>query len=227
MTRSTTLSVTATALALLSPFAANLNNGYVPSPFAVSAFTAPSSLSSLSSLSSSSSSSSSSSRHRSSLYLSSSTTTTTTETSSGNNNDNINYNAVYVAKEGGVGVKSASEMMGSRGVGNTRSLGAPPSRPPRGGTFVTKGGVTIDAIVRPLRYTHGEYDVCVGLDEDDDDCEGYVSSFFQNNSNNNGSAEESSNGLVWGSDGAIERLVDLLDHRRGALLTSSYEFPGR
>ena len=34
-------------------------------------------------------------------------------------------------------------------------------------------------------------------------------------------------GLTWGSDGAIERLVDLLDHRRGALLTSSYEFPGR
>lgn len=215
MTRSTTLSVTATALALLSPFAANLNNGYVPSPFAVSAFTAPSSLSSLSS-----------SRHRSSLYLSSSTTTTTTETSSGNNNNNnnINYNAVYVAKEGGIGVKSASEMMGSRG--NTRSLGAPPSRPPRGGTFVTKGGVTIDAIVRPLRYTHGEYDVCVGLEEDDDDCEGYVSSFFQN-SNNGSGEEDSSNGLVWGSDGAIERLVDLLDHRRGALLTSSYEFPGR
>lgn len=207
------MSVTATALALLSPFAANLNNGYVPSPFAVSAFTAPSSLSSLSS-----------SRHRSSLYLSSSTTTTTTETSSGNNNNNINYNAVYVAKEGGIGVKSASEMMGSRG--NTRSLGAPPSRPPRGGTFVTKGGVTIDAIVRPLRYTHGEYDVCVGLEEDDDDCEGYVSSFFQN-SNNGSGEEDSSNGLVWGSDGAIERLVDLLDHRRGALLTSSYEFPGR
>ena len=215
MTRSTTLSVTATALALLSPFAANLNNGYVPSPFAVSAFTAPSSLSSLSS------------RNRPSLYMSSSTTTTTTETSSGssgNNNNNINYNAVYVAKEGGIGVKSASEMMGSRG--NTRSLGAPPSRPPRGGTFVTKGGVTIDAIVRPLRYTHGEYDVCVGLEEDDDDCEGYVSSFFQN-SNNGSGEEDSSNGLVWGSDGAIERLVDLLDHRRGALLTSSYEFPGR
>jgi hypothetical protein len=33
--------------------------------------------------------------------------------------------------------------------------------------------------------------------------------------------------MPWGSDGAIERLVDLLDHRRGAVLTSSYEFPGR
>lgn len=31
----------------------------------------------------------------------------------------------------------------------------------------------------------------------------------------------------WGSDGAIERLIDLLDERRGAVLTSGYEFPGR
>ena len=46
----------------------------------------------------------------------------------------------------------------------------------------------------------------------------YVSSFFENG----GDHEH-----TWGSDGAIERLVDLLDHRRGALLTSSYDFPGR
>lgn len=152
--------------------------------------------------------------------------------SSGNNNNSnnvrINYNAVYVAKEGGIGVKSASEMMGTRG--NTRSLGAPPPRPPRGGKFVTKGGITIDAVVRPLRYTHGDYDVCVGLDDtdDNDDCEGYVSSFFQHDNGGEEEEEESTTAkLVWGSDGAIERLVDLLDYRKGALLTSSYEFPGR
>lgn len=126
----------------------------------------------------------------------------------------VDYNAVYVAKQGGAGVKSASEMMGVRGA-STRSLGAPPPRPPRGGTFVTEGGVTIDAAVRPLRFTHGDVDECPV----EEGCDTYVSSFFENG------GEES--GLTWGSDGAIERLVDLLDHRRGALLTSSYEFPGR
>ncbi len=72
------------------------------------------------------------------------------------------------------------------------------------------------ATVRGLRYTHGGLDQC----EDDDDCENeYVPSFFKDE------AGESSG--VWGSEGAIERLVDLLDHKRGALLTSGYEFPGR
>lgn len=138
----------------------------------------------------------------------------------------VDYNAIFVAKEGGTGVKSASEMMGGRG-GNTRSLGAPPPRPPRGGTFVTDGGVTIDAVVRPLAYTHGDIDQCVepaggsgsGGDVDGEDCEVYVSPFFKDG------GEE--NGLSWGSDGAIEKLIDLLDHRKGAVLTSSYEFPGR
>ena len=127
----------------------------------------------------------------------------------------VDYNAVRVAKSGSAGVKSASEMMSARG--NSMSLGAPPPRPPRGGTFVTSGGVTIDAKVRPLRYTHGGVDECAVTDEEG--CDVYVSSFFEG-----GGAE---GGLEWGSDGAIERLVELLDHRRGALLTSSYEFPGR
>lgn len=122
------------------------------------------------------------------------------------------YNAVHVAKEGGVGVKSASEMMGEKG--NTRSLGAPPARLPRGGTFITEGGITVDATVRPLRYVHDDVDEC-----NVDECDDFVSPFFRD-----GGVES---GLTWGSDGAIERLIDLLDHRRGALLTSSYEFPGR
>ena len=130
----------------------------------------------------------------------------TTESDTGSS---IDFNSVYVAKEGGRGVKSASEMMGVRG--NTRSLGAPPPRRPRSGTFVTRGGVTIDADVKVLPYTHGDY--C----EDDTGDECYIPSFF----------DENDEGSVWGSEGAIERLVDLLDHRRGAVLTSSYEFPGR
>ncbi len=72
--------------------------------------------------------------------------------------------------------------------------------------------------------------MCVGLDDtdDNDDCEGYVSSFFQHDNGGEEEEEESTTAkLVWGSDGAIERLVDLLDYRKGALLTSSYEFPGR
>ncbi|KAL3794004.1 hypothetical protein ACHAWO_012408 [Cyclotella atomus] len=117
--------------------------------------------------------------------------------------EQTNYNAVYVPKSGGIGVKSASEMMAA----NPRSLGAPPPRRPKGGTFATRGGVVIDATVRPLRYTHGE--IC----DVEEDC--YVSEFFE------GGDKE------WGSDGAIERLIDLLDERRGAVLTSGYEFPGR
>ena len=129
----------------------------------------------------------------------------------------VDYNAVPVAKSGSAGVKSASEMMSARGA--SMSLGAPPPRPPRGGKFVTTGGVSIDAAVRPLRYTHGGVDECAVTD--DEGCDVYVSSFFEDGG---GTTE---GGLEWGSDGAIERLVELLDHRRGALLTSSYEFPGR
>ena len=117
--------------------------------------------------------------------------------------EHINYNSVHVPKSGGSGVKSASEMMST----NPRSLGAPPPRRPKSGTFKTRGGVTIDATVRPLRYTHGE--IC----DEEEDC--YVSEFFEGGDK------------VWGSDGAIERLIDLLDEKRGAVLTSGYEFPGR
>ena len=158
-------------------------------------------------------------------FMSATEESTTTNT---NNKSSTNYNAVYVAKSGGVGVKSASEMMGTRGI-SPRGLGAPPPRRPVGGTFVTNGGIEINAIVRSLRYTHGNViDDVVNLDCGED----YVSSFFNSNSSQGGSdgsgGEVVDNcGLIWGSDGAIERLIDLLDHRKGAVLTSSYEFPGR
>lgn len=126
------------------------------------------------------------------------------------------FNAVPVAKTGGAGVRSASEMMGDES--RPRSLGAPPRRPPRSGTFVTEGGVTVDARVKPLRYTHGmTEDECDVDDDDEEEGGGCDFSFF----------DEEEGGYAWGSEGAIERLVDLLDHRRGALLASSYEFPGR
>lgn len=72
--------------------------------------------------------------------------------------------------------------------------------------------------MRALAYTHGGLDECI---VDGEGCE-YVPSFFKD-----GEGEESGQDRVWGSEGAIERLVDLLDYKRGALLTSGYEFPGR
>jgi len=137
-----------------------------------------------------------------------------------NEQEQINYNAIHVPKSGGTGVKSASEIMSSK---QPLSLGAPPPRQPKGGSFITKGGIQIDAIVRPLLYTHGDINPC-DIDEDED-CEQYVSEFFSNGDENDSEGEESE--YSWGSDGAIERLIDLLDYRKGALLTSSYEFPGR
>ena len=158
-------------------------------------------------------------------------TTSTTNTNTNNNKSSMNnYNAVFVAKSGGVGVKSASEMMGTRGI-SPRGLGAPPPRRPVGGTFVTNGGIEINAIVRSLRYTHGNaIDDVVNLDCGED----YISSFFNSPTVNSQGSDGDGSGevvddcrLIWGSDGAIERLIELLDHRKGAVLTSSYEFPGR
>ena len=141
-------------------------------------------------------------------------------TTPNNEQEQINYNAIHVPKSGGTGVKSASEIMSSK---TPLSLGAPPPRQPKGGTFITKGGIQIDAIVRPLLYTHGDISPC---DIDEEDCEQYVSEFFSNG-DDNGSEGGKESLYSWGSDGAIERLIDLLDYRKGALLTSSYEFPGR
>jgi len=137
-----------------------------------------------------------------------------------NEQEQINYNAIHVPKSGGTGVKSASEIMSSK---QPLSLGAPPPRQPKGGSFITKGGIQIDAIVRPLLYTHGDVNPC---DIDEEDCEQYISEFFGSEGEENDSEGEESE-YSWGSDGAIERLIDLLDYRKGALLTSSYEFPGR
>ena len=138
------------------------------------------------------------------------------------NNEQINYNAIHVPKSGGTGIKSASEIMSSK---QPLSLGAPPPQQPKGGSFITNGGIQIDAIVRPLLYTHGEINPCDIDSDDDEECESYVSEFFSNENGIEGEGEESE--YSWGSDGAIERLIDLLDYRKGALLTSSYEFPGR
>ena len=136
-------------------------------------------------------------------------------TTPNNEQEQINYNAIHVPKSGGTGVKSASEIMSSK---QPLSLGAPPPKQPKGGSFITNGGIQIDAIVRPLLYTHGDVNPC---DIDEEDCEQYVSEFFESE------GKDGESDYSWGSDGAIERLIDLLDYRKGALLTSSYEFPGR
>lgn len=96
------------------------------------------------------------------------------------------FNGVPVAKEGGVGAVTASQQALARGL----SLGAPPVRP-KGGHYLTKGGLQVTAHVDRL--------------------------VFSNDLNFDAKT----------SARAIEELVDQLDHQKGVLLMSSYEFPGR
>jgi len=100
------------------------------------------------------------------------------------------FNGVPVAKEGGVGATTASQQALQSGL----SLGAPPVRP-KGGHYLTKGGVQVTAHVDRLVFSNPS-DVSALTDPTT-------------------------------SAGAIEELVEQLDHRKGVLLTSSYEFPGR
>eukprot|EP00548_Thalassiothrix_antarctica_P006273 CAMPEP_0194141320 /NCGR_PEP_ID=MMETSP0152-20130528/10734_1 /TAXON_ID=1049557 /ORGANISM="Thalassiothrix antarctica, Strain L6-D1" /LENGTH=867 /DNA_ID=CAMNT_0038839895 /DNA_START=35 /DNA_END=2638 /DNA_ORIENTATION=+ len=58
-----------------------------------------------------------------------------------------NYNSVMVAKEGGVGARSASQQAAEQNL----SLGAPPPRP-RSGTYETSGGLEVQATVTELAY---------------------------------------------------------------------------
>lgn len=95
------------------------------------------------------------------------------------------FNAVEVAKTGGRGADSASQKAVDQGL----SLGAPRRRP-KGGHFLTKGGIQVTANVHGLE--------------------------FSKDSNTPGTSES-----------AINHLIDQLDSHKGALLTSSYEFPGR
>ena len=73
--------------------------------------------------------------------------TTNVETSPNNNNND--YNSVYVAKEGGRGVTTASQQALAQGL----SLGAPPARP-SGGHYLTKGGLQVTAHVEPLEFSN-------------------------------------------------------------------------
>jgi anthranilate synthase len=95
------------------------------------------------------------------------------------------FNSVFVAKTGGTGATSASQQAAQQGL----SLGAPPARP-KGGHYLTKGGLQVTAHVEPLEYAATPTGAGTAAD-------------------------------------AIEELVDQLDHKRGVLLQSSYEFPGR
>ena len=103
------------------------------------------------------------------------------------------FNGVPVAKTGGRGAVSASQ----EALQNNLSLGAPGDRP-KGGHFLTRGGVQITAQVNDLLF--------VNSDNDD---------------NGTSNLPENSSGK------AIEDLINRLDSERGVLLSSSYEFPGR
>lgn len=59
-----------------------------------------------------------------------------------------NFNSVKVAKTGGVGMTTASQ----QAVAQDLSLGAPRARP-KGGRFMTKGGIEIISNVKRLEYT--------------------------------------------------------------------------
>ena len=109
------------------------------------------------------------------------------------------YNGIPVAKEGGRGVTTASQQAMEKGL----SLGAPPARP-TGGHYLTKGGIQVTANVEPL-------------------------AFLDAHETNNAAAPVSSSERQKqdSASSAIEQLVDELDSKKGVLLTSSYEFPGR
>jgi len=83
------------------------------------------------------------------------------------------------------------------GLADNLSLGAPPAVRPTGGHALTRGGVQVTSNVRHLLYD---------VDE---------------------SAPASALENAASSGAAVGYLIDALDRRRGALLSSSYEYPGR
>ena len=105
----------------------------------------------------------------------------------------LNGISVVVAKEGGLGAVTASQQALTQGL----SLGAPPVRP-KGGEYLTKGGIQVTAQVERLLFSKPE-----------------------------GSGTSPKEEQTLTSSSAIEALVEQLDYRKGVLLTSSYEFPGR
>lgn len=109
------------------------------------------------------------------------------------------FNAVHVAKTGGRGAVSTAQ----DAVNKDLSLGAPGTRP-HGGHFLTRGGVQVTAQVNPLKFVKKSVDVFGEVVDT--------------------SASVAAEGT---SLSAIEDLVNQLDTKRGVLLSSSYEFPGR
>ena len=146
----------------------------------------------------------------------------TTTSSSYNNNSNKNMfsnDDVPVAKTGGRGAVTASQ----QALQQNLSLGAPPARP-KGGHYMTKGGIQVTANVQPLTF---------------------ITSHYSTNSNNYKTQQQLQQpplqqqqpqlSSLLGNDGtlpsssaeAISQIIQQLDTHRGVLLTSSYEFPGR
>jgi anthranilate synthase len=112
------------------------------------------------------------------------------------------YNGVPVAKEGGMGAETASQQAFARGL----SLGAPPVRP-KGGHYMTKGGVQVTAHVERLTFSNDRN--------------------VKTTTTKTSMTPSDESKRIATSATAIEDLVEKLDYRKGVLLTSSYEFPGR
>ena len=94
------------------------------------------------------------------------------------------------------------------------SLGAPGMRP-EGGHFLTKGGVQVTAQVTPLLFVKEQ----PSSQEEEEGGKGDRRRKITGELENSTTVKTSAN--------AIEELVQQLDSKRGVLLSSSYEFPGR
>jgi hypothetical protein len=74
--------------------------------------------------------------------------TSSVEPSSSSTKAMPNFNSVDVAKQGGIGMATASE----QALEQNLSLGAPPARP-KGGHFMTKGGIQVTSNVSRLEFS--------------------------------------------------------------------------
>jgi anthranilate synthase len=163
--------------------------------------------------------------------LASTTASTTTTTTTVNNN-----NIPIVEKTGGRGVASASQRAADQGL----SLGAPPKRP-TGGQYMTRGGVQVTAHVQPMEFvsistssTSGNGNGSGGSSTSSNTVTSSSTTTNKNDvtttttttttTTNKGEGASSSSSSA---QAALEDLVNELDRKKGVLLASSYEFPGR
>jgi anthranilate synthase len=145
-----------------------------------------------------------------------------------------NNNIPIVEKTGGRGVASASQRAADQGL----SLGAPPKRP-TGGQYMTRGGVQVTAHVQPMDFVSISSNGAGGssgagtssrsstssntVTSTTNKSDGTTTTTTTTTTTNNGETASSSTS----AQAALEDLVNELDRKKGVLLASSYEFPGR